>query len=296
MLAQKREDAMEQGTRGSTEVVAQLRTESALTQIVEYRFQEPPEARIRPQDSFRIDLCLTARHRGSRASFPDLWPARRFEPIGEVFVAAPNTELIAKSEEDGPLTSVLCALSQDVVLSLFEHEPGPTDPLLLESLDVRRPEIRRIMLLLAEEARHPGLASELMAELFAQQLAIEMVRHGAMIVDRCSCGGLAPWQLRLIDERVKEVGQPPSLADLADLCRVSVRQLARGFRASRGCSLGAYVADRQVEHAKILLAAGESVGAIATTLGFASTSNFCFAFRRETGNTPGQFRRKLLLH
>jgi AraC-like DNA-binding protein len=56
------------------------------------------------------------------------------------------------------------------------------------------------------------------------------------------------------------------------------------------------VAERQMEHAKRLLAADESVSAIAGVLGFSSSSNFCFAFRRATGLSPGDFRRRLLSH
>jgi len=49
-----------------------------------------------------------------------------------------------------------------------------------------------------------------------------------------------------------------------------------------------------MQHAKRLLASDQSIVSIATDLGFASSSNFCFAFRRATGRTPGQFRQSLL--
>jgi AraC family transcriptional regulator len=49
-----------------------------------------------------------------------------------------------------------------------------------------------------------------------------------------------------------------------------------------------------MEHAKRLLAGDKSVSAIAFELGFASNSNFCFAFRKATGMSPGSFRQTLL--
>jgi AraC family transcriptional regulator len=49
-----------------------------------------------------------------------------------------------------------------------------------------------------------------------------------------------------------------------------------------------------MEHAKTLLATDESVASVATALGFSSSANFCFAFRRAMGITPGQFRQTLL--
>jgi AraC family transcriptional regulator len=78
---------------------------------------------------------------------------------------------------------------------------------------------------------------------------------------------------------------------LAALCNLSVRHLARGFRASRGCSIGEYVAQRQIDHAKRLLTTDESTKSIAYTLGFATSSSFIYAFREATGQTPRQFRR-----
>ena len=44
------------------------------------------------------------------------------------------------------------------------------------------------------------------------------------------------------------LGPLPSLAELAELCALSVRQLTRGFRASRGCSLGEHIAQRNKQN------------------------------------------------
>jgi AraC family transcriptional regulator len=73
---------------------------------------------------------------------------------------------------------------------------------------------------------------------------------------------------------------------------LSVRQLTRGFRASRGRSIGDYVAQSRIDHAKRLLATKQSVKAISYSLGFASPSSFSFAFRRATGETPREFRQR----
>jgi AraC family transcriptional regulator len=278
------------------EVQAELRAPNARVQLVRYHFPEPPESVLRPQGTFRLELCLSSRHRGTRGRFRDRWGAQRFERIGDIFLAPPDMELIARSDEASSLTSILCELAAEPVLKLFDRTPEPTDQLLSASLDIRDAKVRHLLLRLAEEAKHPGFASETMVELLAGQLAIELFRLGATIGESQAHGGLAPWQLRLIEERLRGVREAPTLAVLAQLCRISVRQLTRGFRASRGCSIGAYVAESQMEHAKRLLAADESVSAIAGVLGFSSSSNFCFAFRRATGLSPGDFRRRLLGH
>ena len=122
------------------------------------------------------------------------------------------------------------------------------------------------------------------------QLAIELSRYCRAIADGPMTGGLALWRLRLIDERLREVREAPTLAELAALCRLSVRQLTRAFRASRGCSIGDCVAQSQVDHARLLLATDESVKTIAYSLGFSSPSAFAHAFRRATGESPHEFR------
>jgi AraC family transcriptional regulator len=287
---------MDLPAKGAIEVEAELTARSANVQLVQYRFAEPPDSMLRVDDRFRVELCLSSRQRSARACYRERWSPHRFERIGDLFVLAPGMDLLAKADEDTSLTSVICELAADPVFELFDEVPEPSDELLVASLDVRDARIRGLLLRLAEEARHPGFASEMLVELIAGQMGIELVRLGKLVAERQAQGGLAPWQLRLVDERLKEPREAPRLADLAELCRISVRQLTRGFRTSRGCSIGAYVANSQMEHAKRLLAKDESVTAIATALGFASSSNFCFAFRRATGLSPGQFRQRLLRH
>lgn len=280
--------------KGAIEVEAQLRAPATAVQLVRYHFAEPPDSMLRVDDRFRVELCLSSRHRSARGCFKDQWSSNRFERIGDLFVTPPNLDILARSDEDSSLTSIICELDSATIHDLYDKQPELTDALLSASLDVRDAKIRQLLLRLAEEARHPGFASEMLVEMIGGQMAIEMVRLGATITERQARGGLASWQLRAIDERLREVREAPSLLVLAELCRISVRQLTRAFRASRECPIGAYVANSQMEHAKRLLATDESVTAIAAALGFSSNSNFCFAFRRATGLTPGQYRQTLL--
>jgi AraC family transcriptional regulator len=75
---------------------------------------------------------------------------------------------------------------------------------------------------------------------------------------------------------------------------LSVRQLTRGFRVSRGCSIGDHVAQSRLTNAKRLLATEQSVKAIAYSLGFSSPSSFSYAFRRSVGETPRDFRQRVM--
>ncbi|HTV98271.1 MAG TPA: helix-turn-helix transcriptional regulator [Steroidobacteraceae bacterium] len=276
--------------RGAIEVEAELKAPNTLVQLVRYHFSEPPDSKLRVEGRFRLDLCLTERHRSARACFCDQWNRHRFERIGALFLVPPALDMLARSDEDYSLASIVCELNREPVLELFDSLPELTEQHLLASLDIRDAKLRVLLLRLAEEARHPGFASELLVESIAMQMAVELFRLGTTITERQLPGGLAPWQLRLIEERLREVCEAPTLTALAAQCHLSVRQLSRGFRASRGCSIGAYVAASQMEHAKSLLATDAPVAAIASTLGFSSSSNFCFSFRRAMGMTPGQFR------
>jgi AraC family transcriptional regulator len=130
-------------------------------------------------------------------------------------------------------------------------------------------------------------------ELIIGQIGIELARYCRTIVERPAAGGLAPWRLRLIEERFVEERDAPTLSELAGLCGVSVRQLTRGFRVSRGCSIGEYIAERRIARAKHSLLGGETIKAIAYSLGFATPSSFCYAFRKATGETPRQFTQKM---
>jgi AraC family transcriptional regulator len=149
------------------------------------------------------------------------------------------------------------------------------------------------MFRLAAEMRRPGFASEALVELITGQMAIELGRYYETITERPVAGGLSPWRLRLIDERLAEMHDTPTLSELATLCNLSVRQLTRGFRASHGCSIGDHIARTRIESAKRLLDTEESVKAIAYSMGFSSPSSFSYAFRRATGATPRQFRQRV---
>jgi AraC family transcriptional regulator len=134
------------------------------------------------------------------------------------------------------------------------------------------------------------LGRNVLVELLFTELAVELARYFRCPNEETRTGGLEPWRLRLIEERLRDAEDLPTLDELARLCSLSVRQLSQGFRVSRNGSIGTYLVNSRIEKAKKLLAGEESVKTIAYTLGFASPSSFCHAFRRATGKTPLEFR------
>lgn len=284
---------MKARAKAEMNVEAELTVPSAQVQLVHYHFGEAPRSVVRMEDTIRVELCLTPRHRTARACFADRWNSSRFERIGELFALPPTIDMTARSDETHSMHSIICQLALEPVVALFDEVPDLSDYFLLTGLDIRDLNLKRLFLRMANEVKHPGFGSRVMVDTLATQISIDLLRYGNAIPELRRQHGLAPWQLKRIDDRLVEIREAPTLAELAQLCGISVRQLTRGFRASRGCSVGSHVAMSQMDHAELLLAKDLSIADIAQTLGFASASNFSYAFRRATGKTPSQHREAL---
>jgi len=274
-------------------IKGELRVPEATAQLVQFDFAAPVDNVICERDSYRLDLCLTPRPLNARACYPERWNSHRFEPIGNVFLVPPGEPMLALSDGCCRQASIVCQLHLETMHAWLDDRPRWTDRGLAANLDIRDRNIHSLLLRLAEETRNPGFASEMLVELIANQMAIELARYCNRSNSESRTGGLAPWRLRLIEQRLREEDTAPTLDELARLCRVSRRQLTPGFRESRGYTIGDVVASHRIEKAKRLLAAGDSIKGIAYALGFASASSFCYAFRRATGESPGRFRERL---
>lgn len=275
---------------GIMTVEAELQVPSATIQLARFDIPQPGENFI-CRDAYWLDLALTPRP-NARACFRDHWAPHRFEPLGRVFMTPPDERMRVKGDS-GRQTSILCLLQKDMFQRWLGQEMEWTGRRLEASLSVPSEEVQQLMLRLGQEARTPGFASAAYAEALAVQIAIELNRFYLALDTDAATGGLAGWRLRLIDERLREVRSPPTLTELAELCGLSIRQLTRGFRDSRDCSIGDHIARTRIDNAKRLIATGESVKSIAFSMGFGTASGFCYAFRRATGRTPRQYRMQL---
>ncbi len=275
---------------------AEIRVPVAVTRLARFHVTGPADNILREEDAYWLDLCLTPRPRNVRACYVDHWAPHRFERIGNVFILPPRETIQIRSDGGPTQASVLCHLRPEPLRQWFDGDLEWTDRRREACLDIADTNIRRLLLRLAEEMRSPGFASEALVELIVAQIAIELGRYCVAVQEGPSTGGLAPWRLRLIDERLRDVRAAPTLSELAALCNLSPRQLTRAFRASRGQSIGDHVAECRIDNAKQLLSTDESIKAIAYSLGFASASSFSFAFRSATGQTPREFRDALGAH
>ncbi|WP_107450168.1 helix-turn-helix transcriptional regulator [Streptomyces silvensis] len=97
---------------------------------------------------------------------------------------------------------------------------------------------------------------------------------------------------RVPDLLWQERHTPPTLSDIARRSSMSVRRLTTGFRALYGMSVGEYHRRRCLDRAAELLVGSDwPVGRVGHEVGYASPSNFGYAFRRDRGTSPARFRR-----
>lgn len=271
-------------------VQADLATPLGQASIVQDRFARPYDQSGRT-DYHHLQLSLLHYRENGRGCFPEVWGRGRFEPIGPLFLL-PAKHVVHVRSDCPEQRSIVFSFGDHALERWFERGVEWSSSQLERSLVIADPEIRRLMMGIGRELRSPGFASEAMVELMGGQIIIALARQLRMVDSAAAKGGLTPWRLRLIDDYLAEHPAQSSLTALAEACGLSVRQMSRAFRISRGCSIGAHIAQRKMAFAQSRLAMGVPAKTVARETGFSSASNFAAAFRRATGETPrGGYRK-----
>ncbi|WP_223974546.1 AraC family transcriptional regulator [Bradyrhizobium sp. RD5-C2] len=107
-------------------------------------------------------------------------------------------------------------------------------------------------------------------------------------------GGLAPKTLLRAIERLRSDSDADvSLAALASEAGLSRFHFCRAFKESTGLSPHAWLRKHRLEQAmKLLRDTNEAVVSVAAELGYTSQTAFAAAFRKLTGETPSDWRRR----
>lgn len=118
---------------------------------------------------------------------------------------------------------------------------------------------------------------------------------GAPVAFRPALGGLAPTVLRRATERLRSDSDADvSLAALAADAGLSRFHFCRAFKESTGLSPHAWLRQHRLEQAMHMLRDGdEAIVSIAAALGYSSQTAFAAAFRKLTGETPSDWRRRM---
>jgi AraC family transcriptional regulator len=168
---------------------------------------------------------------------------------------------------------------------------------------------------LLERTGHPDLAtsrllmsaadmiegSAALDALFRQQLTdllatrILAAHTGSPAAFQPTMGGLSPIALRRTIERLRSDSDADlSLAALASDAGLSRFHFCRAFKESTGLSPHAWLRQHRLEQAMNLLRdTDDPVLSIAEALGYASQTAFAAAFRKLTGETPSEWRRRM---
>ncbi len=129
-------------------------------------------------------------------------------------------------------------------------------------------------------------ASELTLEGLVLALVGEVIRCPR--AERAAASGWVSTVRDLIEARYRE---PVGLSDVADAVGVHPVHVARTFRRTFGCSVGAYVRRRRIDAAcRSLLGSDDSLASIAVASGFCDQSHFTRRFKEQVGVTPRAYR------
>jgi len=156
---------------------------------------------------------------------------------------------------------------------------------------------RRVQTLLDSiwaEAREDNPYGPLFTEgaMLAVTAALLRAAHPAPPAPR-SVARLSEAQLRRLEEWVEmNLGESFTLGDMASAVGLSPFHFARALKATTGMTPRALVTQRRVARARSLLLGGDlPLAEVALVCGFADQAHFTHVFGRETGSTPGAWRR-----
>ena len=184
-------------------------------------------------------------------------------------------------------------------ISLGHSAPGS----LRYQRSFQDPLVAEIAFAIVSEMRAQTAGGRLLTETLAISLAARLMqRHSGLPLDkdfvRLSNRGLDRRRLTRVKEFIAaNLERELTIAQLAEVASLSQFHFARAFKAAVGQSPHQYVSAYRLDHAKELLTRWDhSLLDIAVALNFSSQANFTRAFRKSTGMTPGEFRRRFNRH
>lgn len=266
-------------------VRAQVSTSRIQAEVHHYRWTQPQQRTFLNSRHF-VDLVLSQRPSRAEGRFAAHDDARP-RSIGPMMFVPGGAELEGRWDA-GEQESVCCSIDEGLLID----EDGDAVPGIAGLLDVRDDFACVAMRRIARETLSPGFASGLLIEALCQALLVDLRRLPREAIPRAR--GLTRLQLARIDDMLRVDGPAPETADFARECGLSSRHFARLFQATQGKSVGTYAAEQRMAQAKALLATpSPMIKEIAWRCGFHNAAAFSSAFRRGTGLTPREYRRRL---
>jgi len=255
---------------------------------VEQDFQGIPGALV-------LNMALTSRPERTRVEPVAAGGEVPTGDAGRLLVMMPGTQyhLFAPS---GAFRSLHCAIECSKFEAFFDE---PIDWVALNELGgLLRPgsEIEWLLSRMRHELEHERIGQAAAIDAYAMATCVELVRRfreGKPQRSGFRSGGLAAWRMKVLLDRTHAELPAPGVAELAELCALTPRQLNRAFKAETGMTIGRFVDEATMERAhRLLTSSDHSLARIAGELGFASADSFAQSYRRITGTLPSHARRK----
>ena len=172
---------------------------------------------------------------------------------------------------------------------------APSD--LLERTGHPDPITSRLLLSAADALEGNAALDALFRHQLTDLLATRLLaaHTGSPATFQPTMGGLSPKVLRRAIERLRSDSDADvSLAALASDAGLSRFHFCRAFKESTGLSPHAWLRQHRLEQAMNMLRdTDDSVVSVAAALGYASQTAFAAAFRKLTGETPSDWRRRM---
>lgn len=172
---------------------------------------------------------------------------------------------------------------------------GPeASPAVRPILGERHANMALAMVKVERELLNPGFGSELLIQSLLRSIAMMVYRHDpATMQETAERIHLSPARLRRVIDYVDAcISDQISLDDMAQVAGLSSFHFSRVFKLATGETPYQYLSMRRLNLARRLLArGGASLVDVALHCGFANQSHFTAAFTRETGMSPGKFRK-----
>lgn len=255
-------------------------------EVRDYEFRTSVDAIYHP---VRHHLEFTLSPQPVRGCYPGGFDDLR--AVGQVtFIPAGHRFRAVNSA--GVKRSLTCDISPSKAPILDSLSWSPAD--LARAMDIRSPRLEALFSVLMEEAFAPGVASEILVDATIPSMMVELRRYFGGERETPTAGRLAAWQIRLIRERISEgEALTGTLTRLAADCGLSTRQLTRAFKATTGRTLGDHIKAVRIDRARRLLGQpGLMIKEIAFECGFETAAAFAAVFRKATGTTPNEYRRR----
>jgi len=245
---------------------------------------------INLENTYMISLAIAARP--GRAWGKYVNGSRGNGRIGRVFLIPPGHPIQAGASES--VLSLSCRFDADLIDELLPTCLEWNEAALADSLDIHDAQISNLLVHVYKATKEEdGFASALLVESLIHALTILIVRRfmpGTPVTNQnVQAGGLAPWRIRRIRDRVYADLPLPTVSELATLCGISARQISRGFKTTTGQTLAQFTTQAMIERShELLLNPAFSTSDVARELGYSSASSFAAAFQRATGFLPSQ--------